>query len=235
MSQILQFNNNFVKRLLNWKNKQSNSNWGDSENTDDVSNSTNKFEGLDHNIRDHFRRSTKNRMSMPLINNNHQGLIRTNRPKYVQLPRPSSTTQRHSLGHIYLQCGGETKQVTLPNELTAIDTIRALFVCAFPNVLSMNYMSQSHVKIYIYNPNCNIFYELVNIGDVEHESVLRLHLCEPEMALGQQQVISVQQQYPKQTVHQVDSEYMRQVYRQVPPFLIPPPKPRRMMQWPGVL
>lgn len=46
-------------------------------------------------------------------------------------------------------------------------------------MLTMEYMSQAHVKIYIYNPSCNIFYELCDIDDVRHESVLRIHHSDP--------------------------------------------------------
>lgn len=74
-----------------------------------------------------------------------------------------------SLGHIYLQHKGETKQASLPNELTTIDTIRALFVCAFPHLLTMEYMCQ---------------YELCDIEDVRHESVLRIHHSDPMVSLA---------------------------------------------------
>lgn len=122
----------------------------------------------------HFTRTATARMSLPIMQHN-----KLRRPVYTQLQRRGPHQQPRSLGHIYLQHKGETKQATLPNELTALDTIRALFVCAFPHMLSMDYMSQPHVKIYIYNPSCNIFYELADIEDVKHESVLRIHQSDP--------------------------------------------------------
>lgn len=120
-----------------------------------------------------FCRNAQVRMSLPIMQQN-----RMRRQVYSQLQRRGQQVAR-SMGHIYLQHKGETKQASLPNELTTIDTIRALFVCAFPHMLTMEYMSQPHVKIYIYNPSCNIFYELCDIEDVRHESVLRIHHSDP--------------------------------------------------------
>jgi hypothetical protein len=120
-----------------------------------------------------FCRTAQARMSLPIMQQN-----KMRRQVYSQLQRRGQQVAR-SMGHIYLQHKGETKQASLPNELTTIDTIRALFVCAFPHMLTMEYMSQPHVKIYIYNPSCNIFYELCDIEDVRHESVLRIHHSDP--------------------------------------------------------
>lgn len=120
-----------------------------------------------------FCRTAQSRMSLPIMQQN-----RVRRQAYSKLQRRGQQVPC-SMGHIYLQHKGETKQASLPNELTTIDTIRALFVCAFPHMLTMEYMSQSYVKIYIYNPSCNIFYELCDIEDVRHESVLRIHHSDP--------------------------------------------------------
>lgn len=125
-------------------------------------------------INQQFNRSAQARMSLPIMQQN-----KLRRQAYSQLQRRGQHQVARSLGHIYLQHKGETKQASLPNELTTIYTIRALFVCAFPHLLTMEYMSQPHVKIYIYNPSCNIFYELCDIEDVRHESVLRIHHSEP--------------------------------------------------------
>lgn len=158
-------------------------------------------------VEEHFKRSAQNRMSLPIMQQ-QQNTLR--RQAYSQLQRRGQQPAR-SLGHIYLQYNGETKQANLPNELTAIDTVRALFVCAFPNMLTMEYMSQLHVKIYIYNPSCNIFYELRDIDDVRHESVLRIHQSDPILALPQYHLRAAQPLPPP------------------PPPQIPPPKPRRMI------
>lgn len=155
---------------------------------------------------DHFSRSARSRMSLPIMQHNT-----LRRQVYSQIQRRGPPMPR-SLGHIYLQHMGETKQVNLPNELTTIDTIRALFVCAFPHMLTMEFMSQSHVKIYIYNPNCNIFYELSDIEDVRHESVLRIHQSDPLLAL-----------------HQYYHTPINMMPRMHTPPRVPPPKPRRQM------
>lgn len=159
-------------------------------------------------VEEHFKRSAQNRMSLPILQQ-QQNTLR--RQAYSQLQRRGQPPAR-SLGHIYLQYNCETKQANLPNELTAIDTVRALFVCAFPNMLTMDYMSQPHVKIYIYNPSCNIFYELRDIDDVKHESVLRIHQSDPILALPQYHMRAAQALPPLP-----------------PPPQIPPPKPRRMI------
>lgn len=157
-------------------------------------------------VDDHFRRTARSRMSLPIM---QQNTLR--RQAFSQLQRRGPQIPR-SLGHIYLQHMGETKQANLPNELTTVDTIRALFVCAFPHMLTMEFMSQSHVKIYIYNPSCNIFYELSDIGDVRHESVLRVHQSDPLLAL--------QQHYHTP---------INMMPRMHTPPRVPPPKPRRQM------
>ena len=151
-----------------------------------------------------FCRTAQARMSLPIMQHN-----KMRRRVYPQLQRRGQQVLR-SMGHIYLQHKGETKQASLPNELTTIDTIRALFVCAFPHMLTMEYMSQAHVKIYIYNPSCNIFYELCDIEDVHHESVLRIHHSDPllESALPSQVSLAnlsaiPHLQHPYSTLHRL--------------------------------
>ena len=52
-------------------------------------------------------------------------------------------------GVLYLQYGDETKQLRMPNEITSADTIRALFVSAFPQQLTMKMLESPSVAIYI--------------------------------------------------------------------------------------
>lgn len=159
-----------------------------------------------------FTRTARARMSLPIMQHHQANKLR--QQVYSQL-QMRGQQQAQSLGHIYLQHKGETKQASLPNELTAMDTIRALFVCAFPNMLTMHYMSQPHVKIYIYNPSCNIFYELRDIDDVRHESVLRIHHSDPILAL---------QPAPIAT-----TPFQHQIHLSSATQTLPPPKPRRMI------
>ena len=48
----------------------------------------------------------------------------------------------------------------LPNEVTSIDTVRALFVRSFPDHLSMVNLEQGVRKIYILDPETSLYYEL---------------------------------------------------------------------------
>ena len=59
--------------------------------------------------------------------------------------------------------GGECRRAQLPNEITSYDTVRALFVRAFHDRLSFQYMEQECVKIYIRDPVKDLFYELESL------------------------------------------------------------------------
>lgn len=195
---------------------------------DDISNSS-----------DNFKRSTKARMSLPILHHHNMMMMRRQATYGVARNGRNELQFQQSLGRIYLQYRGETKQANLPNELTTLDTIKALFVCAFPNLLSMEYMSQPHVKIYIYNPSCNIFYELNDINDVKHESVLRIHQTSPvTFAVQPPQAIQQLHQSPSNMQYQsnVNPNSMRltpihhysshQLAAPVPPVVAPPPPPQ---------
>lgn len=69
----------------------------------------------------------------------------------------------NSLGLVFLQYRSETKRALLPNEITSIDTVRALFVRSFPRQLTMNYLEGPNVKIYIHDANKDMFYELEDV------------------------------------------------------------------------
>ncbi|XP_069364976.1 coiled-coil domain-containing protein AGAP005037 isoform X4 [Maniola hyperantus] len=106
-----------------------------------------------------FRRGGKQRSSLPVV--------RT----------PSKTLER-PLGLVFLQYRSETKRALLPNEITSIDTVKALFVRSFPKQLTMQYMDSAHVKIYIHDSSKDMFYELedvrAHLRDIRDRSVLRL-------------------------------------------------------------
>ncbi|XP_043278734.1 uncharacterized protein [Venturia canescens] len=106
-----------------------------------------------------FRRGGKQRSSLPVV--------RT----------PSKTLER-PLGQVFLQYRNETKRALLPNEITSIDTVKALFVRSFPKQLTMEYLDSPHVKVYIHDSNKNMFYELEDLRshlrDIRDRSVLRL-------------------------------------------------------------
>ncbi|KAK8751034.1 hypothetical protein OTU49_017518, partial [Cherax quadricarinatus] len=86
---------------------------------------------------------------------------------------PSKTLER-PLGLVFLQFRGETKRALLPNEITSLDTVKALFVRSFPNQLTMQYLDLPSVKIYIHDSNKDMFYDLEELGDIRDRSVLRV-------------------------------------------------------------
>uniref|UniRef100_A0A1B6EDV0 Actin interacting protein 3-like C-terminal domain-containing protein n=1 Tax=Clastoptera arizonana TaxID=38151 RepID=A0A1B6EDV0_9HEMI len=106
-----------------------------------------------------FRRGGKQRSSLPVV--------RT----------PSKTLER-PLGLVFLQYRSETKRALLPNEITSIDTVKALFVRSFPKQLTMEYLDSPMVKIYIHDSSKDMFYELEDLRshlrDIRDRSVLRL-------------------------------------------------------------
>ena len=64
---------------------------------------------------------------------------------------------------MFLQYRNETKRALLPNEITTLDTVRALFVRSFGNQLNMEYLDSRNVRIYIHDPSKNMFYELEDL------------------------------------------------------------------------
>jgi len=68
-----------------------------------------------------------------------------------------------SPGLVFLQYRNETKRALLPNEITSIDTVKALFVRSFPKQLTMEYLDSPHVKVYIHDSNKDMFYELEDL------------------------------------------------------------------------
>lgn len=81
-------------------------------------------------------------------------------------------------GLVFLQYRSETKRALLPNEITSIDTVRALFVRSFPRQLTMAYLEGPNVKIYIHDASKDMFYELEDVRshlrEIRDRSVLRL-------------------------------------------------------------
>ncbi|XP_024083455.1 coiled-coil domain-containing protein CG32809 isoform X3 [Cimex lectularius] len=116
-----------------------------------------------------FRRGNKQRSSLPVV--------RT----------PSKTLER-PLGLVFLQYRSETKRALLPNEITSIDTVKALFVRSFPKQLTMEYMESPHVKIYIHDSSKDMFYELEDLRshlrDIRDRSVLRLFESDDVVGTG---------------------------------------------------
>lgn len=66
-------------------------------------------------------------------------------------------------GVLYLQYGDDTKQIRMPNEITSADTIKALFVSAFPHQLNMKMLESPSTAIYVKDETRNIYYELTDV------------------------------------------------------------------------
>lgn len=66
----------------------------------------------------------------------------------------------HISGLVFLQYRHETKRSVLPNEITSLATVKALFVRSFPKQLTMEYLDSQRVKIYIHDTTKDMFYEL---------------------------------------------------------------------------
>ena len=97
-------------------------------------------------------------------------------PKKDALPivRTPSKTLERPLGLVFLVYRGETKRAVLPNEITSLDTVKALFVRSFTKTLTMDYMYTPRVCIYIHDSSKDIFYELENLSEIRDRTILKL-------------------------------------------------------------
>ncbi|ERE79511.1 sickle tail protein [Cricetulus griseus] len=87
-------------------------------------------------------------------------------------------------GVLYLQYGDETKQLRMPNEITSADTIRALFVSAFPQQLTMKMLESPSVAIYIKDESRNVYYELNDVRNIQDRSLLKVYNKDPSHAFN---------------------------------------------------
>ncbi|XP_062983690.1 sickle tail protein homolog isoform X2 [Elgaria multicarinata webbii] len=112
-----------------------------------------------------FSRGSRMRASLPVV-------------------RTTNQTKERSLGVLYLQYGDETKQLRMPNEITSTDTIRALFVSAFPQQLTMKMLESPSVAIYIKDESRNIYYELSDVRNIQDRSFLKVYNKDPAHAFN---------------------------------------------------
>ncbi|XP_067147892.1 sickle tail protein homolog isoform X3 [Apteryx mantelli] len=112
-----------------------------------------------------FSRGSRTRASLPVV-------------------RSANQTKERSLGVLYLQYGDETKQLRMPNEITSTDTIRALFVSAFPQQLTMKMLESPSVAIYIKDESRNIYYELCDVRSIQDRSFLKVYNKDPAHAFN---------------------------------------------------
>lgn len=116
-----------------------------------------------------FRRGGKSRSSLPVVRTPSKTLERplgiSGLSSHISI---CFTLSNYFLvfcfkGLVFLQYRSETKRALLPNEITSIDTVRALFVRSFPRQLSMAYLEGPNVKIYIHDSSKDMFYELEDV------------------------------------------------------------------------
>ncbi|XP_021090123.1 sickle tail protein homolog isoform X12 [Mesocricetus auratus] len=112
-----------------------------------------------------FTRGSRTRASLPVV-------------------RSTNQTKERSLGVLYLQYGDETKQLRMPNEITSADTIRALFVSAFPQQLTMKMLESPSVAIYIKDESRNVYYELNDVRNIQDRSLLKVYNKDPSHAFN---------------------------------------------------
>lgn len=118
-----------------------------------------------------FRRGGKQRSSLPVVRTPSKTLerplgteIEVSHDNKISIDGSKLNMWKNLtyiyLGLVFLQFRKETKRALLPNEITSIDTVRALFVRSFPQQLSMEYLDNPDVKVYIHDSNKDMFYEL---------------------------------------------------------------------------
>nr|XP_029482672.1 sickle tail protein homolog isoform X7 [Oncorhynchus nerka] len=112
-----------------------------------------------------FTRGSRSRASLPVV-------------------RSTNQTRDRSLGVLYLQYGEETKQIRMPNEITSGDTIRALFVSAFPQQLTMKMLESPSVAVYVKDDMRNMYYELTDVRNISDHSCLKVYHKDPAQAFS---------------------------------------------------
>uniref|UniRef100_A0A3Q1CXY4 Si:ch211-207d6.2 n=1 Tax=Amphiprion ocellaris TaxID=80972 RepID=A0A3Q1CXY4_AMPOC len=97
----------------------------------------------------------------------------------LPVSRSNSETRERSLGVLYLQYGEETKQVRMPAEISTQDTLRALFVTAFPHQLTLKMLQSPNMAIYIKDTCRNIYYNLEDVRNITPQSFLKAYHKDP--------------------------------------------------------
>ncbi|KAM4557486.1 sickle tail protein homolog [Fundulus diaphanus] len=99
----------------------------------------------------------------------------------ASLPVGSSSCHRGEKppGVLYLQYEGETKQVRIPPEISSEDSLRALFVTAFPYQLTMKMLLPPNMAICIKDSNRNVYYDLEDLRDISPYSCLKAYHKDP--------------------------------------------------------
>ncbi|XP_057178244.1 sickle tail protein isoform X2 [Triplophysa rosa] len=112
-----------------------------------------------------FTRGSRSRASLPVV-------------------RSTNQTKDRSIGVLYLQYGDDTKQIRMPNEITSADTIKALFVSAFPHQLNMKMLESPSTAIYVKDETRNVYYELADVRSITDHSCLKVYHKDPAHAFN---------------------------------------------------
>ncbi|XP_032871574.1 sickle tail protein homolog isoform X6 [Amblyraja radiata] len=107
-----------------------------------------------------FNRGTRLRASLPVV-------------------RSTNQTKDRSLGALYLQYGDDVTQFTMPNEITSMDTVHALFVRAFPKQLTMKLLESQNAAVYINDEARNMFFELTDLRNIQDRALLKVYHKDP--------------------------------------------------------
>ncbi|XP_061654627.1 sickle tail protein homolog isoform X2 [Phyllopteryx taeniolatus] len=91
----------------------------------------------------------------------------------------SSSQAKEPVGVLYLQYGDETKQIRMPAEISSEDTLRALFVTAFPQQLTMKTLQSPNMAIYIKDTRRNVYFDLEDIRNITSHSCLKVYHKDP--------------------------------------------------------
>uniref|UniRef100_A0A4W3GSZ6 KIAA1217 n=1 Tax=Callorhinchus milii TaxID=7868 RepID=A0A4W3GSZ6_CALMI len=123
--------------------------------------SADSFEAMaDSEIPNNFNRGTRFRTSLPVV-------------------RSTNQTKDRSLGVLYLQYGDEIKKIAMPNEITTMDTVHALFVGAFHQQLTMKVLESQNVAVYIKDEARNVYYELSDLRSIQDRALLKVYHKDP--------------------------------------------------------
>eukprot|EP00058_Branchiostoma_floridae_P004248 XP_002589736.1 hypothetical protein BRAFLDRAFT_128390 [Branchiostoma floridae] len=123
------------------------------------------------------RASVASEQSEPPMGTATAGFSRGSRLRSsLPVVRTPILSKEKSKGIVYLQVNDETKRSIMPNEVTGLDTVRAMFVRAFPHRLTMQIMEQPHVKIYIRDSKSDVYYELEEMKEVQDRACLKIHV-----------------------------------------------------------
>ncbi|XP_046882745.1 sickle tail protein isoform X1 [Hypomesus transpacificus] len=101
----------------------------------------------------------------------------------LPVARSSSQPRDRPLGVLYLQYGEETKQIRMPSDISG-DIVRALFVSAFPQHLTMKMLESPSVAIYIKDDTRNVYYELSDVRNITAQSCLKVYHKDPAHAFN---------------------------------------------------